>query len=337
MPWKQLLRMGKIKPSQEAIDLYMSGGEQTLERVRLKIRDIGMEDIYWAIQTPSQAAIMLYGLPPPTPKETPDVLREIFVKKEGLLKEEDVAVMKRVIDTRKKLEHGQLKNLTGKELDELLDQSEEYLKRLKKLFGQIEELKEKESVQHIYETTVTMARDAIIQEGSEGVPEEKLVKEFDKRLIESGKLPAFTKRTLQDVFEAKKKLDSGKISKDEIFKVRKEAGNFSKTLLEHIQRSRGKELEKSRIRIKTGNAFGEVYLLESRAFIVPNIDAEQKEVQKAPLNADGSLGMVEKSSVEEFEQALAKEHFPKKAFIKGTLFKDLEKIFGPEMEVLLTT
>ncbi|MBI4983685.1 nucleotidyltransferase domain-containing protein, partial [Candidatus Woesearchaeota archaeon] len=30
MPWKQLLRMGRIKPSREAIDLFMSTGEQTI-------------------------------------------------------------------------------------------------------------------------------------------------------------------------------------------------------------------------------------------------------------------------------------------------------------------
>ena len=70
MAWKQLLRMGKIKPSAEAIDMFMGSGEQMLQRVGLKLKDIGMEDIYYAILTPSQAALMLYGIAPPTPKET---------------------------------------------------------------------------------------------------------------------------------------------------------------------------------------------------------------------------------------------------------------------------
>src|SRR3989344_4285113 len=34
MPWKQLLRMGRIKPSREAIDLFMSTGEQSITRVK---------------------------------------------------------------------------------------------------------------------------------------------------------------------------------------------------------------------------------------------------------------------------------------------------------------
>ena len=71
MPWKQLLKMGKIKPSEEAIDMFMNSGEQMLNRVKYKLRDIAMEDIFLAILTPSQAALMTYGLPPPAPKETP--------------------------------------------------------------------------------------------------------------------------------------------------------------------------------------------------------------------------------------------------------------------------
>ncbi|MFA6888184.1 MAG: nucleotidyltransferase domain-containing protein, partial [Candidatus Woesearchaeota archaeon] len=40
MPWKQLLKMGKIKPSQEAIDLFMSSGDQMLKRVKFKLKEI---------------------------------------------------------------------------------------------------------------------------------------------------------------------------------------------------------------------------------------------------------------------------------------------------------
>jgi len=46
MPWKQLLRMGKIKPSAEAIDMFMSSGEQMIRRAKLKLKDMGMEDTY---------------------------------------------------------------------------------------------------------------------------------------------------------------------------------------------------------------------------------------------------------------------------------------------------
>src|SRR3989344_25539 len=55
MPWKQLLRMGRIKPSREAIDLFMSTGEQSMARVKARLKEMGMEETFYAILTPSQA------------------------------------------------------------------------------------------------------------------------------------------------------------------------------------------------------------------------------------------------------------------------------------------
>jgi len=159
MPWKLLLQMGRIKPSPEAIEMFMSTGEQMLERIKFKIRDIGMEDTFYAILTPSQAALMMYGIPPPTPKETPEVMTDIFVKKEKLLEKEYIDILKRNIEIRKELEHGIKKELTGREVDELVKDAEKYLKRLNELFKAIEKKKEEESVLHNYESIVTVVRD----------------------------------------------------------------------------------------------------------------------------------------------------------------------------------
>src|SRR3989344_808934 len=129
MPWKQLLKMGKIKPSSEAIDMFMQSGEQMLKRVEYKLREIGMEDIYYAILTPSQAALMLYGVPPPAPRETTELMRQIFVEKEKLLEASYVDILEKNIKIRKDIEHGTKKELNGKEVDELMENASKYLKR----------------------------------------------------------------------------------------------------------------------------------------------------------------------------------------------------------------
>ena len=74
-----------------------------------------MEDTFYAILTPSQAALMMFGLAPPTPRETAELMREVFVKKEGFLEEKFVKILERNIEVRKDLEHGTKKELTGKE------------------------------------------------------------------------------------------------------------------------------------------------------------------------------------------------------------------------------
>ena len=64
-------------------------------------------------------------------------MREIFVQKEKMLEDKFVKTLEKVIDVRKSIEHGEKKDVTGKEIDELLNESDKYLKRIKRLFTQI--------------------------------------------------------------------------------------------------------------------------------------------------------------------------------------------------------
>lgn len=336
MPWKLLLKMGKIKPSAEAIDMFMSSGEQMLKRVHFKLKDIGMEDMFYALLTPTQAALMLYGVPPPTPRETPEVMKEIFVKKEKLIEEKYVQILEKVINVRKSIEHGEKEKFTGKEVDELLAEAEDYLDRIKKLFAQIEKTKEEESMVSIYDTVHTIARDILRMEGKDKVPEGEMVRAFEEELISTGKIPAKFKRSMEMVVQAKKDYDSKKLTKTEVDKVRKESNELVRFLVEHMQRKRGRELEKTKIRVKYGNKYGEVMLMGTTAFITMDMDKTDKEIQKAPINPDGSLGQLEMSSIEELEKSLAKIAIPDKVFIHEPVFESLKKIFGRHVEVQMS-
>ena len=138
MPWKLLLKMGRIKPSSEAIDLQMDLGEKLLERTRGKLLSVVGEDLYYAMLNPAQAALMLYGLNPPTPKETINLLREIFVQKEKILEEKYVKNLEEIRKYYKDIEHGTVKDVKGAEIDRLLKGANEYLQRIKKLFTVLE-------------------------------------------------------------------------------------------------------------------------------------------------------------------------------------------------------
>src|SRR3989338_90635 len=148
-----------------------------------------MEDVFYALLTPSQAAIMLYGLPPPTPKETAQLLREIFVEKEKMLDESDVKILERVVKIRKDLEHGTKKDISGKEVDELLKDAEKYLETLKALFAAIEKRKEEELVLHMYESTMGVVRDVFRLEGIERARDDEIVPLFEEELVHLGKVP----------------------------------------------------------------------------------------------------------------------------------------------------
>jgi len=335
MPWKQLLRMGKIKPSPEAIDMFMSSGEQMLERVRFKIKEMGMEDIFYALLTPSQAALMLYGVPPPTPKETPGLMHDLLVKKENLMDEKYVKTLEKVIEIRKSIEHGSRKGLSGKELDELLTEAEAFLKEIKELFAKIERIKEEEDIIHIYDSVVTIIRDILRFEGVEKVSDSEIVQFFEDEMVSKGKIPANYLRILNDLIKAKKDYDSDKLTKAEVDKVKKSSRQFIKFMVEYLQRKRGRELEKTKIRVKHGNRYGEVILLGKEAFIIHDIDHEEKEISRAAINEDGSLGTVAASSPEELEKALTAVVIPERAFIKEPIFENLKNVFGKDVEILI--
>ena len=335
MPWKQLLKMGKIKPSAEAIDMFMGSGEQMLKRVELKLKDMGMEDIYYAILTPSQAALMLHGIPPPAPKETALLMKEVFVQKERLLEEKYVKTLEKVIETRKAIEHGEKKEMTGKEIDELLNESNKYLKRIKRLFTQIEKIKEEDDMIKVYETIVTIIRDVLKLEGIEKVEDEEVVKTFEDEMISQGKIPVKFLRILNEILEAKKDYEDKKLTKVEVEKVQKDSNELIKFLVEYMQRKRGREIERTKIRVKHGKRYGEVILLDKIAFIIHDIDHEEKEISKAKIKEDGSLGTTQKSSLAELEKALTKAEIPPKVFIKEPIFENLKDIFGKDVEILV--
>ena len=336
MPWKLLLKMGKIKPSAEAIDMFMGSGEQMLRRVHAKIKDIGMEDIYYAILTPSQAALMLYGLPPPAPSETARVMTDVFVKKEKLLEQKYVDVLHEVIKNRKDIEHGDKKELTGKELDELLSNAEKYLKRVRRLFTQIEKIREEESMVHFYDSAMNVTRDVLRLEGIEKVTDNAILQTFKDALVDLGKVPERHMRILKKIIEAKEHYEQNKLSKSEVEIVKKESRQFLKFMVEHMQRRRARELEKTRIRVKHGEKIGEVILLGKEAFIIHDIDQEEKDISKAKIKQDGSLGTPQKSNLEELEKALADVSIPQRVFIKQPIFDDLKNLFGKDVEVMVS-
>lgn len=335
MPWKQLLKMGRIRPSMEAIDIYMSSGAQALERTKLKLKEIAMEDLFWATLTPSQAVLMLHGIPPPTPKETPGVMRDIFVKKEKMLDEQYVKTMEKIIKTRKDLEHGTKVSIGGTEVDELLKAATEYLKQIEQLANRIESQRNEDDVLHIHDTVTTIIRDILRLNKVGKVKDADLIKSFEDEIAAGGEVPKKFVRAIHAVEKGKKDYDAKKLNKAEIEKIRTSSQELIRFLVEYMQRMRGREIERCKIRVKHGSKYGEVLLLDNQAFIIHDIDAETKEVSKAPINKDGGLGKHSQSSLEELEEALSKVEIPQRTFIKQKVFGQLKDIYGKDVEVLI--
>ena len=137
------------------------------------------------------------------------------------------------------------------------------------------------------------------------------------------------------IMKAKQDYDAKKLTKQEVEDTKKNASEFTKFIVEYIQRKRGRELDRTKIRVKHGSRYGEVILLDRVAYIIHDIDHEEKEISKAAINEDGSLDTPKKCSIEELEHALTKLELPPKTFIKQPIFENLRDIFGKDVEILI--
>ena len=334
MPWKLLLKMGRIRPSPEAIDMQMDVGERLIQRTKGKMLNIIGEDLHYAILNPAQAALMLYGVAPPTPAETIKLMDEIFVKKEKLLEPKYIKILENVRKYYKGIEHGEIKTVSGKDIDNLLRDAEDYMKRINKLFDQIQKTRDKENINELTKNCLSILEDALKLQNvkfSKEKAAQLLKKHFvDTKIIHQTYLDIF-----KDILKLKDNYTKKKINHAELEKLNREGRVFIKTFIEYIQRKKGYELDRAKIRFKYGNQAGEMLVLAKEAFIFTENEKKEKEIQKASVDEYGALVNITKSSSEEFEKALVSVQNIGPIFVKQKTFDSLKKLFGFDLQILM--
>lgn len=272
LPWKSLLRMGKIKPSPEAVDIFMSSGDKLEESINRRILDIAVMDIYWGVLTPSQGILMMFGLAPPTPKETFRLLREVFVEKEKLLEEKYAKILEEIVMYYKDYEAGKHTKMSGTDLDKMAKNALDYTKRLKQLREQIEKRVQDKSIQQTYKDVFGMLESLTKKRG------EAALKEFEEHFVKQGKLPQrflenlkFIEKT-KDEFEKIDKDKKKKITIKEIVAIedaRKMAAEIINTLVEYVQRKEFVVMDRRRFLLKTKDKVAEILFLDN-VFVIDN-------------------------------------------------------------------
>lgn len=232
MPWKALLKMGKLKPSPESIDMFMSMGDKTVQRVKRTLLDLVIGEIYWSIVTPSQALLMLYGLPPPNVKETVSEMKRVFYEKEKMLEKKYIDILEEIaIKYYKGYEHNKITEVSGKEVDKLLQNTEDYIKRLKELREQIEKRAAEKTVEQIYNDVFELMRILVNKKSQEAI-----IKTFEEDFVKKGKFSPYHMRTLRDVIKARTEFKKGKLNMHHVDEARKNAQILINDVIEYNQR-----------------------------------------------------------------------------------------------------
>ncbi|GIU68756.1 MAG: hypothetical protein KatS3mg001_606 [Candidatus Pacearchaeota archaeon] len=314
LPWKALLKMGRLKPSKEAIEMFMSMGDKTIKRAKDALVDVMVHDIYWGVITPTQALLMLYGLPPPTPKQVVSETRKIFVEKEKMLEKKYIDILEKVVRIYKDFEHEKLKEIKGKDFDVIIEEVDDYLKRLKELKEQIEKRAEEKTINQIYEEIFS-----ILESISGKKSKKEVLSFFEEELVKKGKFTKQHLKILNEIIEAKKSIDEKKIKESRIEDIRKNSSILLNALTEYSQRIDLANIEKRKLNIR--------YKKEGKEFFAELLNF--KNVSFLILN--GKIKRItdrlEDSNTEELNEALEKEK-SKETTINPKIFDILRKELG---------
>ena len=314
MPWKRLLQMGKLKPSPESIDMFMKTADKTKDMANRRLID-AMIDIYYGVLNPSQALLMLYGLPPPTHKETPKIMEKIFVEKEKMLKKSEIKVLEKAVKNYKDYEHDLKYKIKGSEIDQLVVDSEVYIKRLKELRKQIEKTAQEKTIEGIYKDVFDLLS-TILGKKSQVV----MIEEFEKKLVKTGKLSSQSLRILKDIINAKKEFKKGKLNSRKVDDARKNAMILINDLIEYSQRKDLMVMEKSKMRLKYTiggkENFAELIISNGKGFLI-NGNIVKKITNK-----------IETSNVQELSEAVEKQKSEKNIQLNPRIFELLKEELG---------
>jgi predicted nucleotidyltransferase/uncharacterized protein (UPF0332 family) len=317
MPWKALLKMGKLKPSPEAIDMFMSMGDGIIPRSKRTLLSEIFTNIFWGITTPAQALLMLNGCPPPNAKKelVRDFKREFLDTK--MIEKKYVDFMERVIDIWRDYEHEKIKEISGAEIDKLLKESEEYLKRLKELRKQIDKKAQGKTVEKIYSDVINLLS-SIFGKKSQF----ELVSDFEKNLVKKGKMTQQHLRILRNIIDAKANFKKNKLTAHKVDDARKEASVLINDLIEFSQRCDLVSLEKGRMKLKFKNGSGELLVSGGKTFLF-------KENKVFNISHK-----VENSSMDDISEAVENQKNQKEVGFDSKVFDVIKKEFG-EFDIIL--
>lgn len=212
IPMRKLLELGEFPVTSEAAHMRMDSVPRRVKRVKnVKLYMIA-EDMYYAMLDAAQAVLMYVGVGPPVPKRAAQEVREHLVKP-GLLEEKYAKMLEDVCEFRKKVEHKEIKEISGAEVDKWLEKTDKYIKRFEKLLRDLELNRKAYDIQKNYEVMIKASVAALKSLNKLPKKPEKLPEAFKKYLVDAGLVDPFYSNVFDKIVSMRKLLEEKKIDK----------------------------------------------------------------------------------------------------------------------------
>lgn len=311
LPWKLLLKMGKIKPSPEAVDTFMKYGDQNEGLVKRRLMD-AMVDIYWGVITPTQALMMLAGHAPPVPKTMVQEVKHVFIDTEKIMGMKELKILEKVVKMYKDYEHGKLTSVSGEEIDTLLKESKHYDTQLKGLRKKLET----RMIEHTAEAVDKEVFELLTSLFGTKT-KQQLIADFEKKLVKEGKIQKRFSAVLKEVAKLTDRKYVKKLDQNSIDVIRRDSSDLISALVDYAQRKEIALIEKGVFKVLYGGKLAELVLTDSGVFFIDQ--GAVKKVTSSGLHA---------TKVEELDAALKSTKDRNSLKLNVHVLESLKKAIG---------
>ncbi|MBN1923946.1 MAG: nucleotidyltransferase domain-containing protein [Nanoarchaeota archaeon] len=333
IPWRTLLKMGKLRPSPEAVDQFYRTGRLLIQDINNNIKEMVIERVFLAMFNPAQAALMLIGVPPTDAINTPKVFKKHFVNELKLIEEKYADYLEDIIKLRKGVEYGKIKEISPEEFAKVMKQANDFQDRIEKLFTDIrndnikKSLEESENncLEAVVKTLKAMGVKATTKDAVE-LMKEKLL---DTGLITGADYYFISKKIKNAKMDFKRDL----LTTEEAYTIEKEAKSFVNMMENLAQIYELKDTERSKIHFKYGSKNGEMWVLCDEVFIIKDLKQPEKEVVRSKLKSNGSFSDLKISNLKELNDARKKPACKDVVTtVKAETLESVKKYIGGDVE-----
>lgn len=275
MPAKRLLERGKISGTQESVRKRLKAGAAGYKKAEKTIKSSTPHKLEQAMASAGQAPIMLSGRNPPAKEKVPQVLEEMFVEND-MLDEEYVEMAQEIYDFGDKGEKHP-EEVTGEEVDEYLEKTDEFIKRMHQLVSQIGT---KKKVQDIFEDYKKFLKANVAALKSKGVepPEDKddLPQVVEQELdVGEEHIQMFDR--WEDIIQKVKDKNLDEVNEKDLYELKTETQEFVSEVGKDIQKMKQEKAEKMTPQMNSSS----IAKAANTEDMMPNLQKEaEKEAKK---------------------------------------------------------
>ncbi len=134
-PLKVLLAKGKIRPTTESIFITLRRSPMHIAKAKMDIV-ASIENVYWSMVDSSHAMLMAANQVPPSPEHIGEMLDELFVRRK-ILDKKYVEWYKELYDLAHDVMHGNVKFISGRDIDHHIGRVEQFEKVSRKITARL--------------------------------------------------------------------------------------------------------------------------------------------------------------------------------------------------------